>query len=235
MILSIIIPVFNEDKTIEKILSKVIDVKLPNKIRKEIIVVEDGSTDKSKSLVQNLRFKDLKKIFHETNLGKGVAIRSGLEIATGDYVIIQDADLEYDPSDYVKLLEPVLKKNAKAVYGTRLKNYPLNLWGNNKTVLPMHLVANKALTGLTNFLFGSKLTDMETGYKLIERKILVKVKLKSHRFDFEPEITAKILKIKIPIFEVPIKANPRTYREGKKIGWMDGLIAVWTLIKCRIV
>lgn len=233
MILSIIIPVFNEQETIEEIIRRLFKVKLPDNIGKEVVIVDDCSNDNTSAILKSTKFP-FQYLRHKTNLGKGAAIRSGLSLAKGDYVIIQDADLEYDPSDYVKLLEPVLEKNAKVVYGTRLKNYPLNLWGSKRTVLPMHLVANKFLTILTNFLYGSKLTDMETGYKLIERKLLDKIKLKSHRFDFEPEITAKILKMKIPIFEVPIKINPRTYREGKKIGWMDGLIAVWTLIKYRI-
>lgn len=235
MILSIIVPVFNEEKTIKEILMKVHEVKLPDKIKKEIIVVDDGSTDNSKLKTKNSELKDIKLIIHKKNLGKGAAIKSGLEVATGDYVIIQDADLEYDPQDYLKLLEPVLEKNAKAVFGTRLKNYPLNFWGKNKTVLPMHLIANKFLTTLTNILYGSKLTDMETGYKLVEGGILKKIKLNSEKFDFEPEITAKVLKMKIPIVEVAIKANPRTYKEGKKIGWKDGLMAVWTLIKYRFI
>lgn len=235
MILSIVIPVFNEDKTIEYVLKRTSSIRLPNNVTREIIVVDDGSKDSSKFKVQSLKLKGIKLISHWMNLGKGAAIKTGLKMVTGDYVIIQDADLEYDPRDFLKLLGPVIDKDAKVVFGTRLKNYPLRIWGKNKTVMPIHLIANKFLTFLTNILYDSKLTDMETGYKIIDVKILRKIKLKSNKFDFEPEITAKILKMGIPIVEVPIKAKPRTYKEGKKIGWKDGLVAVWTLMKYRIV
>ncbi len=235
MKLSIIIPLYNEEKTINKLLSKVVLAKVPKSIKKEIIVINDGSIDNSKLKIKSLKLRGAKKIYHENNLGKGAAIRSGLRIAKGDYVIIQDADLEYDPNDYSKLLWPIIHNKALVVYGTRLINYPLRFWGKDKTVLPSHLLANKFLTFLTNLLYGSELTDMETGYKLIDANILKKIKFKSNRFDFEPEITAKILKLKIPIVEVPIDVKPRTYKEGKKISWKDGLIAIWTLIKYRIV
>lgn len=233
MTLSIIIPVYNEEKTIADILEKVNKVKLPNFLKKEIIVVDDGSFDQTPKRLSNTKKIKFKHIRHNKNLGKGAAIKTGLKEAKGDLIIIQDADLEYNPEEYMKLLEPILKKGAKVVYGTRLINYPLKFWGENKTVLPVHLIANKFLTTLTNLLYGSKITDMETGYKLFTREILKKISLKSNRFDFEPEITAKVLKLNIPIVEVPIKANPRTYEEGKKIGWWDGLIAVWILIKYK--
>lgn len=237
MILSIIIPVFNEEKTIKEILRKVFNIKLPSKIKKEIIVVNDGSTDKtslvlSEFQITNYKFQILE---HDKNQGKGSAVRTGLKNAKGDYIIIQDADLEYDPLYFNKLLEPIIKAKAQVIYGTRLKNYPLKLWGQYKTVLPTHLIANKFLTLLTNILYGSKLTDMETGYKLINAKVLKKIKLAANGFNFEPEITAKILNMKIPIIEVPIQIKPRTYREGKKIGWTDGLAAIWTLVKYRFV
>lgn len=235
MILSIIIPVFNEEKTIGDVLAKTASAKLPDNMRREIIVVDDGSQDSSRIKIQGLKIKGIKKIFHQKNLGKGAAIKSALKVLTGDYVIIQDADLEYDPKDYFKLLTSITESNAKVVYGTRLKNYPLRIWGKNKTVMPIHLIANKFLTFLTNILYGAKLTDMETGYKLIDTKVLRKINLKADKFDFEPEITAKVLKMNIPIFEISIEANPRTYQEGKKIGWRDGLIAVWTLIKNRFI
>lgn len=234
MKLSIIIPTFNEEKTIETILRKVNEVRLPNTLTREIIVVDDCSTDntpKILSKLKNIRFKYLR---HDKNLGKGSAIRNALKIAKGDYIIIQDADLEYNPEDYSRLFEPILKGKASVVYGTRLTNYPLRLWGKNKTVLPFHLIANKALTALTSFLYGSNLTDMETCYKLIKGEVLQKISLKSQRFDFEPEVTAKILKLNIPIVEVPIVVKPRTYKEGKKISWKDGLVAVWILIKYRL-
>ncbi len=233
MKLSIIIPLFNEEKTIDKILKKVSKIRLSKGIKKEIIVIDDGSNDNSKVKIQNLKLKGIKKIFHERNLGKGAAIRTGIKQATGEMIIIQDADLEYDPQDYLKLLQPILENNALVVYGTRLTDYPLKLWGDRKTVLPSHLLANKFLTFLTNLLYGSHLTDMETCYKLFKKEILKNIQLESNRFDFEPEITAKILKLNIPIIEVPISTKPRTYKEGKKINWIDGIIAIWTLIKYR--
>lgn len=231
--LSIIIPVYNEEKTVGVLLEKVIRAKLPTKVRKEIILVDDGSTDNSKFKI--LKFNKVRKVFHQQNLGKGAAIRSALKHATGDWVVIQDADLEYDPSFYPVLLKPILIDKATVVYGTRLINYPLRLWGSQKTVLPIHLIANKFLTLLTNFLYNSKLTDMETGYKVFKREVLEAVKIESQRFDFEAEITAKILKKRIKIVEVPILIKPRSYREGKKIGWKDGIWAIWTLIKYKFI
>lgn len=228
--LSIIIPVFNEEKTIKQILNKIRQIKLPN-LNKEIIVISDCSTDNTDRILSTE--KNIKFLRHKKNTGKGAAIRSGLKVVTGDYVIIQDADLEYDPVHYIKLLEPILKDNAQVVYGSRLMNYPLKLWGKNKTVLPSHLIANKFLTLLTKLLYGGNMTDMETGYKLFSKKVLDNINIESDKFDFEAEITAKILKRKIPIIEVSISVTPRTYKEGKKIGFMDGIEAVWTLIKYR--
>ncbi len=233
MKLSIIIPVYNEEQTIRLILDKVNQVRLPDSIKKEVIVVDDGSKDNSKFIIQNLRINGLIKIYHKKNLGKGAAIRSGLNSATGDLVIIQDADLEYNPADYERLLRPILTDKAEVVYGSRLINYPLKSWGRNKTVVPLHLIANKGLTGFTNFLYGSNLTDMETCYKLFKKEVLQKISLKSNRFEFEPEITVKILKLKIPIVEIPINVKPRTYEEGKKIGLLDGFLAIWILIKYK--
>mgnify|MGYP001561964030 FL=1 len=243
MILSIIIPIFNEEKTVNEILRKVYSVKLPLSIKKEIIVIDDGSTDSSKFKVravakaamarrrQNLNW--IKFISHSKNLGKGAAVRTGLKVATGELIIIQDGDLEYDPSYYPVLLKPILEKKAKIVYGTRLINYPLKLWGENKTILPTHLIANKFLTGITNLLYGSSLTDMETCYKVFRASCLNGIKLKSSGFGFEPEITAKFLKKGIKIIEVPIKVKPRTHKEGKKITWIDGFKAVFVLLKYR--
>ena len=232
MILSIIIPVFNEKKTIKQLLGKVNQVKIPASIKKEIIVIDDCSTDDTTKILKSTRDIKFKYFYHQRNLGKGAAIRSGLTKATGDLIIIQDSDLEYDPGYYPILLKP-FREGAKVVYGTRLLNYPLNLWGKNKTILPLHLIANRFLTTLTNILFGGHLTDMETGYKVFKREVLENIKLNSERFDFESEITAKILKKKIKIVEVPITTKPRSYKEGKKIGWVDGISAIWTLIKYR--
>ncbi len=234
MKLSIIIPVYNEERTIGKILNKVNEAKLPKNITKEIIVVDDGSTDRTVEVLgsKNLKFKILR---HNQNIGKGAAVRTGIENSTGDLIIIQDADLEYNPSYYMLLLRPITQNKASVVYGTRLITYPLKLWGKNKTVLPIHLIANKFLTLLTNILYRSKLTDMETGYKLFKRGVFKKIIINSNKFDFEAELTAKILKLNIPIIEVPITAKPRTYKEGKKISWIDGIIAIWTLIKYKFV
>lgn len=231
MILSIIIPVFNEEKTVDEILRKVYAVKLPYSIKKEIIVIDDGSNDSSKFKVQNL--KGVKLISHSKNLGKGAAIRTGLKLAKGEVIIIQDADLEYDPNYYPLLLKPILENRADIVYGTRLINYPLKFWGKDKTILPTHLIANRFLTGLTNLLYDSNITDMETCYKVFRADALLGIKLKSSGFGFEPEITAKFLKKGFKIFEVPIRVKPRTHKEGKKINWTDGFKAVFVLLKFR--
>lgn len=231
MILSIIIPVFNEKKTIKEILKRVLSVKLPPLVKKEIIVIDDGSTDRTGVEIRST--KGIKKIFHKKNLGKGVAVRNGLKSASGDIIIIQDADLEYDPNYYPTLLKPILENNAKVVYGTRLINYPLRLWGQQKTILPSHLIANKLLTVLINILYGTKLTDMETCYKVFKKEVLKDISLTSEKFDIEPEITIKFIKAGFHIVEVPIKVNPRTYQEGKKIGFIDGIEAIWTILKYR--
>ncbi len=235
MILSIIIPVFNEEKTIGLILEKVALIKLPKKVKKEIIIVDDGSTDKTPKVLSEFKIENLKlKILrHEKNEGKGAAVKTALKNITGDMIIIQDADLEYDPKDYVKLLDPILQKKTKVVYGSRLVNYPFKLWGQSKTVLPLHLLANRFLTTLVNILYGSNLTDMETCYKLFSKEVLDKINLKSNRFNIEPEVTIKILKLGYDVFEVPIKVQPRTYGEGKKIGFADGVEAVWTIFWYR--
>ena len=231
MKLSIIIPAFNEQSSVAQILSKVNEVKLPN-ADKEIIVVNDGSSDNTDKILtaQKIKFKYLK---HKKNLGKGAAIRTGIKVATGNIVLIQDADLEYNPQDYLKLLEPILENKVSVVYGTRLANYPLKFWGKDKTVLPTHLLANKFLTLLTNLLYSSKLTDMETGYKVFKKEVLDSISIKSNKFDFEAEVTIRILKKNIKILEIPIITQPRGYNEGKKIGWKDGVSAVWTLIKYK--
>ncbi len=231
MKLSIIVPVYNEGKTIDRVIHKIMQVELPAKLEREVIVVDDGSSDGTQQKVKAI--KGVKKILRQKNSGKGAAVRIGLKEAVGDIVLIQDADLEYDPAYYPDLLKPILSGNTQIVYGTRLKNYPLNLWGNKKTVLPTHLIANKFLTFLTNILFNSKLTDMETCYKVFKKECLKGIILRSNGFEFEPEITIKFLKSGHRILEVPIKVLPRSYKEGKKINFHDGYKAIWTILKYR--
>ncbi len=241
MKLSIIIPVYNEERTINELLNTVKSIHLPKNLEKEIIVVDDGSTDNTEKALSKFKlpFGDpnskLKILKHEKNKGKGAAVRTGISHAVGELIVIQDADLEYNPANYSILLEPILQKKAEVVYGTRLVDYPLQFWGKGKTVLPFHLIANKFLTFLTNVLYGSHLTDMETGYKLFRTNTLKKISITANGFEFEPEVTLKLLKLKIPIVEVPIKVTPRTYKEGKKISWVDGVWAIWTLFKYRFV
>lgn len=230
MKLSIIIPVYNEEKTIETILDKVKKVNL-DEIEKEIIVVDDGSTDNSRQLIKKI--KGIKLITQQRNMGKGSAVRTGLKYSTGEFVSIQDADLEYDPKDYKKLLNKI-KNGANVVYGSRFLNKTFKFFGKNKTILPFHYLGNKLLVKFVNFLFNSNLTDIETCYKLVKHNVLLKLNLKANGFDIEPEITAKLLKRGYKIEEVPISFNPRSFKEGKKIKWKDGLKAFWTLIKYKI-
>lgn len=227
MKLSVIIPVYNEINTIEEIIRRVEAVDLAD----EIIVVDDGSTDGTRDLLQDLEPKHpgLNLILHDRNQGKGAAVRSGINQASGDYLIIQDADLEYDPRDYPAILKPMEEGLADVVYGSRFLGAP------RRTTMFWHMVANKLLTLMTNVLYNSILSDMETGYKLFKREIITNIPLRAKRFNFEPEITAKLLKRKIRIYEVPITFNPREYSEGKKIGLKDAFEAIWTLLKYRFV
>jgi glycosyltransferase involved in cell wall biosynthesis len=224
MKLSIIIPAYNEQATIAQIVNRVKSVNLKN-ISKQIIVVDDGSTDKTLSRLKKL--SGIRLISLKTNQGKGAAIRAGLKHATGDYVLIQDADLEYDPNDIPKLLQPVKAKKTQVVYGSRFL-------GPHKNMLFWHLMGNKFLSFVTNLLFNTTLSDMEVGYKLIPARLIKSFDLKQKRFGFEPEITAKILKQGIRIFEVPISYTGREFHEGKKITWHDGLKAFFLLIKYRL-
>jgi glycosyltransferase involved in cell wall biosynthesis len=220
---------YNEASTIEEVLAEVAAVQIEG-IEKEIIVVDDGSTDGSLELVQRsyLAQSDLIKVYASpVNMGKGSAVRCGFKFASGDIILIQDADAELSPQEYGKLLVPILSGEAKIVYGSRFKER-----GNR---MPLKtLVANKFLTMLTNLLFNGRLSDMETAYKVFRAEALKTIKLKRVGFDFEPEITAKFLKSGHKIAEVPVSYTPRTSYEGKKINWRDGLEAIWTLLSCRL-
>lgn len=226
MKLSVIIPVFNEVGSIREIVRRVQKTRLPN----EIIIVDDCSTDGTRDLLAELEGKrGVRVILHEKNQGKGAAVRTGLAAARGDVILIQDADLEYDPREYPNLLKPIEEDLADVVYGSRF------LGGPRRVTMFWHMIANQLLTFATNLLYDTILSDMETGYKVFRREVLDGVTLRARRFDFEPEFTAKMLKRKVRIFEVPISFNPRDYSEGKKIRLKDAFEAVWTLIKYRFV
>ncbi len=226
MKLSVIIPIYNEIHTLEEIISRVLKTGLAD----EIVLVDDGSIDGTRDIVEKYKGKDgFVVVMHEKNQGKGAAVRSGFKVAKGDIFLIQDADLEYDPREYAKLLVPLDEGLSDVVYGSRF------LGASRRVAMFWHMVANKLLTLFTNILYNTILTDMETGYKVFKREVVEDMPLHAKRFDFEPEFTAKILKRKYKIFEVPITFNPRDYEEGKKIGLADAFQAVWTLVKYRFV
>ena len=231
--LSIIIPAYNEEKTILEVLAKVKKTKLS--LRKEIIVVSDGSTDRTAKLAATL--KGIKVIDQQPNQGKGAAVRKGIESSTGEIVIIQDADLEYNPEEYEKIVKPLLDKTALVVYGSRfLGSEPRRLKifsRKHKNAYSSAYFGAQVITFLTNLLFGTELTDEPTCYKCFESSLIKSIKIESDRFNWEPEVTAKIALKGINIYEVPISYNPRSFREGKKINWKDGIQAIWTLIKYR--
>jgi len=239
MKLSIIIPVFNEEKTIGKILEKVSDVKIP-KVEKEIVVVDDGSTDATASVISNFTppagGSNFKIFRHGKNLGKGAAVRTGIENSAGEYIIIQDADLEYNPEQIKELIKPILGKEAEVVYGTRLQRPPNLKRDEKEPLFLLHYFGNRFLSLMTSILYGQWITDMETCYKLFPRNALKGIKLNARAFDFEPEITAKLLKNGYKIQEIPIVTKPRKYSEGKKLNtFRDGFIALWSIIKYRFI
>ena len=226
MKLSVIMPVYNEENTIEEILRQVKEVGLAQ----EIIVIDDGSTDGTREILSGLDGKDgVKVILHEENIGKGSAVRTGIKVTTGDIILIQDADLEYDPRDYPALLKPIEEGRAKVVYGSRF------LGGPRTAMLFWHAAGNKFLTLVTNVLYDTILSDMETCYKCFRADVLRDIPLRSRRFEIEPEVTAKVLKRGIRIYEVPISYYGREYEEGKKITGWDAIPALWALIKYRFV
>lgn len=233
--ISIIIPAYNEESTISIIVDKIIKLALIDNIKKEIIIVNDSSTDDTDKIVENIISKqkdnEIVYIKHQKNLGKGAAIHSGIKNATGDYLMIQDADLEYDPAEINKLLIPIIDGHADVVYGSRF------IGGSAHRILFFwHTIGNKFLTFLSNFFTNLNLTDMETCYKLFKTSIIKNIKLKEKRFGFEPEITSKIAKIKgIRIYEVGISYYGRTYLEGKKINWKDGFKAIYCIIRYNLL
>ena len=224
MKVSVVVPVYNEVRTIKDILSAVQAVPL----EKEIIIVDDGSTDGTRAYLQEMsREKDVKVLYHDRNQGKGAALRTGFGAATGEVILIQDADLEYDPREYPGLLAPIREGKADVVYGSRF------LSGPHRVLFFWHYAGNRFLTLLSNALSNLNLSDMETGYKVFRREILNDITIKSKRFGFEPEFTMKVAKKRLRIYEVPISYHGRTYAEGKKIDWRDGVKAIFALFWFR--
>jgi glycosyltransferase involved in cell wall biosynthesis len=224
--LSVIVPVYNERNTVAEIVRRMRAVELP--VEREIVIVDDGSDDGTRDVLAQVADSTVRVVLHPHNRGKGAAIRTGLAQVTGDLVLIQDADLEYDPDDWRKLLEPVLKRGVPVVYGSRFT-------GERRNMLFLHWVGNRFLALVTNVLYNTTLSDMETCYKLFDRQLLDGIHLRANRFDFEPEVTAKILRRGIRIYEVPISYSGREFDEGKKITWRDGIDALKTLVKYRFV
>ena len=221
--LSIVIPVYNEKSTIDEIVKRVQNVDF----EKEIIIVDDCSSDGTSDKIDKISGNNIKKLFHEKNKGKGASLRTGFQHVTGDIVIIQDADLEYHPNEYSNLIEPIVDGRADVVYGSRF------LGGPHRVDFFWHYVGNKILTTLSNILTNLILTDMETCYKVFKAEIIKDIKIRSNRFGFEPEITAKLAKRKCIIYEMPISYSGRDYDEGKKIGWKDGIVALYCIVRFK--
>jgi dolichol-phosphate mannosyltransferase len=226
MKVSILMPAYNEIQTIGKIIKRIEAVKLP--IDKEIIIVDDYSTDGTREFLQNLSENNIKVLFHDRNRGKGSAIRTSLKYANGDIILIQDADLEYEPNEYIKLLEPILQGRASVVYGNRVvpkvkRSYNRYYWG------------GRLLTAVTNLLYHAKIHDEPVCYKVFKKEVIDKFTLKCEGFEFCPEITAKVCKAGYEIYEIPVSYNPRKFDQGKKIKWKDGIEAIWVLLKYKFI
>jgi glycosyltransferase involved in cell wall biosynthesis len=224
--LSVIVPVFNERNTVAEIIRRMRAVTLPGGLELEVVVVDDGSSDGTDKVLGALEDSTVRVINHGANKGKGAAISTGLETVRGDLVLVQDADLEYDPDDWPRLIDPILRGKAQIVYGSRFT-------GERKNMFPSHWLGNRFLTLVTNILYRSTLSDMETCYKLFDRRVLAGITIRSQRFDFEPEITAKVLRRGYRIYEVPISYAGREVDEGKKISWRDGFGALVALVRYR--
>jgi glycosyltransferase involved in cell wall biosynthesis len=224
--LSVIVPVFNERNTVAEIIRRMRAVTLPDELTLEVVVVDDGSSDGTDKILDALQDSTVRVVNHGANAGKGAAIQTGLDTVRGDLVLVQDADLEYDPADWPRLLDPILKGKAQIVYGSRFT-------GERKNMFPSHWLGNRFLTLVTNILYRSTLSDMETCYKLFDRRVLAGITIRSQRFDFEPEITAKVLRRGYRIYEVPISYAGREISEGKKISWRDGVGAIVALVRYR--
>jgi glycosyltransferase involved in cell wall biosynthesis len=223
MLLSIIMPVYNEVKTVTAVIDRVMETPYT----KELIIVDDGSTDGTRDILKNINAENIQVHFHEKNLGKGGAIRTGWNKASGDILLIQDADTEYDPSDYKALLQPIIDGKADVVFGSRFVGYP------RRVLFFWHSLGNKFLTLLANMLNDMNLSDMETGYKVFTREVQQAISTRSNRFGFEPEFTAKVAKKNFRVYEVPISYYGRGYKEGKKITWRDGLAAFYWIVRFR--
>ena len=228
MKLSIIIPVYNEERTLKEIVGRVEKVNF-GKTGVELIIIDDASTDDTQKIIESLKkkYKNIKSISHEKNQGKGAAIRTGLKLISGDVVVIQDGDLEYNPEDLKRLIKPILEGKTKVVYGSRLLG---KISGFN---IPSHYYGNKLLSLITQILYGRKVTDMETCYKMMTSEVMNDLNLESNNFDIEPEITTKILKKGYKFMEIPISYKCRSFEQGKKITWRDGIVAIYTLFKYR--